>query len=74
MAARAADDTCDTVGLLEAARQFGISYELAKRLAREERPLTKGVRILKFGNAARPVYRVSKQAIQAALAAGDGEQ
>lgn len=57
----------DTVSVREAAARFGISKTLAYELAKAGRPLTKGVPILKFGSDARPVYRVSKRAIDRAL-------
>lgn len=61
-------DDSDTVGLLEACRIFGISKSMAYRAAAAGQPLTEGVKILRFGTASRPVYRVSRAQIAAVLA------
>lgn len=63
----AVTEDSDTVGLLAAARIFGVSKSMAYRAASSGLPLTEGVNILRFGNAARPVYRVSKAQIEAVL-------
>ena len=58
----------DTVNLSDAARRLGISPSMAYRLARAGNNLTPGVRILRFGTAGRPVYRVSIAQLDAVLA------
>jgi hypothetical protein len=65
-------DDSDTVGLLEAARVFGISKSMAYRMASSGEDLTPGVKVLRFGTTSRPVYRVSKAVINAILAAPGG--
>lgn len=64
---RIVHEDSDTVSLLDAARRFGIGKSMAYDLAKRGADLTEGVRILKFGTAGRPVYRVSKAQIDAVL-------
>lgn len=59
--------TTDTMSLTEACEAFGISKSMGYRIARRSGELTKGVPILKFGTDTRPVYRVSRAAVEAAL-------
>ena len=59
----------ETVSLIEAARRFGIGQSMAYVIAQRGGELTAGVKILRFGSAGRPVYRVSKAQIDAVLQA-----
>lgn len=64
-------DDSDTVSLLTAAKQLGISKSMAYRLAATGGELTDGVKVLRFGSTTRPVYRVSKATLAATLQLSD---
>lgn len=65
---RIESDEAGTVSLLAACRTFGIGKSMGYQRARDGLDLTEGVRILRFGDSVRPVYRVSKAQIAAVLA------